>query len=366
MRHLIALQAVAETGSFGRAALYLGYTQSAVSQQIAALEALLGERLIERSRGPRPVLLTEPGHLLARHAETIAATLRAACADVTAYQTGETGEVRIGTFQSVGTRILPEVVRAFTTSWPRVSIRLTEDDSDEALLDQVARGDLDLAFCMAPLPEGPFEALRLLADPWVLLAAADATGAAVDTGPRAEASTAGHVASSDDHGDGVTAGVDDNQLVSVQSLAGRPLIGSRRCRSAYHIEDQLRSHGIEPQIIFRSDDNGTVRGLVAAGIGAAVVPELSVELDSRIRVYSLTPALAPRVVALAWHRERYRSPATRAFVDAAVAYCQRFTWAVAPDVIMPDSAPAAVHLEPPSTSDYGTGKAFRRLQANLE
>src|SRR5262249_43998295 len=154
---------VAETGSFGRAALYLGYTQSAVSQQIAALEALVGERLVERSRGPRPVLLTEPGHLLARHAETVVATLRAACADVAAYKTGEAGEVRIGTFQSVGARILPEVVRDFAASWPRVTIRLTEDDSDEALLDQVARGDLDLAFCMAPLPEGPFEAVKLLA-----------------------------------------------------------------------------------------------------------------------------------------------------------------------------------------------------------
>lgn len=346
---------MADTGSFGRAALYLGYTQSAVSQQIAALEALLGERLVERSRGPRPVLLTEPGHLLARHAETIVATLRAACADVTAYQTGETGEVRIGTFQSVGAHILPGVVRAFATSWPRVTIRLTEDDSDEALLEQVTRGDLDLAFCMAPLPEGPFEAIRLLADPWVLLAAADTTGAAVDIWPRAETSTAGHVASGNDHSDVVAGGVEDIQSVSVQALAGCPLIGSRRCRSAGHIEDQLRSQGIEPQVIFRSDDNGTVRGLVAAGIGAAVVPELTVEPDPRIRVYSLTPALAPRVVALAWHRERYRSPATRAFIDTAVVYCQRFIWAVAPDVIMPECAPAGIHREPPSMSSDEVG-----------
>src|SRR5262249_48061280 len=130
---------------------------------------------------------------------------------------------------------------------------------------------------------------------------------------------------SEDHDDDVTPSVEDIQPVSVQALAGRPLIGSRRCRSAALIEDQLRGHGIEPHVIFRSDDNGTVRGLVAAGLGAAVVPQLTVDPDPRVQAYPLVPALAPRIVALAWHRERYRSPAARAFADAAVAYCQRFT-----------------------------------------
>src|SRR5215831_5267132 len=78
LRHLAALEAVAQAGSFGRAAARLGYTQSAVSQQIAALERIVGERLLERPGGPRPVALTEAGELLLRHAGAIMARLAAA------------------------------------------------------------------------------------------------------------------------------------------------------------------------------------------------------------------------------------------------------------------------------------------------
>ena len=78
MRHLAALEAVETEGSFGRAANKLGYTQSAVSQQIATLERIVGEKLIERPGGPRPVTLTEAGRLLLRHARAIVARLQAA------------------------------------------------------------------------------------------------------------------------------------------------------------------------------------------------------------------------------------------------------------------------------------------------
>jgi len=81
LRHVAALQAVAEEGSFGRAAARLGYTQSAVSQQIATLERLVGERLVDRPGGPRPVTITEAGRVLLRHADGIMARLRAAQAD---------------------------------------------------------------------------------------------------------------------------------------------------------------------------------------------------------------------------------------------------------------------------------------------
>src|SRR6476661_10494388 len=77
LRHLVALQAIAEHGSFGRAAKALGYTQSAISQQMAALERAVGEKLIERPGGPRPVSLTEAGQLLLRHADSIVARLQA-------------------------------------------------------------------------------------------------------------------------------------------------------------------------------------------------------------------------------------------------------------------------------------------------
>src|SRR5260221_6529326 len=95
LRHLIALQAVAEERSFGRAAERLGYTQSAVSHQIAALEGLVGERVIERGRGQRSIELTQAGALLARHADAIVARLRAAQADYAAFTEGAAGLLRV-------------------------------------------------------------------------------------------------------------------------------------------------------------------------------------------------------------------------------------------------------------------------------
>src|ERR687883_1811718 len=118
LRHLAALQALAEEGSFGRAAHKLGYTQSAVSQQIATLERVVGERLVERPGGPRPVTLTEAGRILLRHAESIIARLQAAQADLAALSAGDAGSLRVGTFQSVGAKLLPEVMRRFAPSVP--------------------------------------------------------------------------------------------------------------------------------------------------------------------------------------------------------------------------------------------------------
>src|SRR5688500_15036612 len=148
VRHLAALEAVAREGSFGRAAEALGYTQSAVSQQIGTLERIVGERLLERPGGPRAVTPTEAGRLLLRHAEAIVARLRAAEADMTALRDGGAGALRVGTFQSVGAKILPELLRRFLALWPRVEFELKESASDDELLELVERGELDLTFAM--------------------------------------------------------------------------------------------------------------------------------------------------------------------------------------------------------------------------
>src|SRR5437763_10756703 len=122
LRHLVALKAVAEEGTFGRAAVRLGYTQSAISQQIATLEQIVGQRLIDRPGGPRPVSLTEAGRLLLRHAEGIGARLQAAQADLAALGAGDAGPLRIGTYQSVGAKILPTLLSQFHAEWPKVDV----------------------------------------------------------------------------------------------------------------------------------------------------------------------------------------------------------------------------------------------------
>ena len=126
IRHLTALAAVAEEGSFRRAATRLGYVQSAISEQIAALERIVGEKLVDRPGGPRAVSLTEAGELLLRHAEAIVNRLDAARADMAALQAGETGTLRVATYQSVSARVLPTVMRRFMGSWGGISIELSE------------------------------------------------------------------------------------------------------------------------------------------------------------------------------------------------------------------------------------------------
>ena len=173
LRHLAALEAVASEGNFGRAAERLGYTQSAVSQQIATLERIVGERLIDRPGGPRAVSLTEAGELLLRHAEAITARLDAARADMASLQAGETGTLRVATYQSVGARVLPGVMRRFLAEWPGIELGLSEPTTDPDLYAAIESGDLDLAFCSPPLPDGPFEALSLMSDPYVFAVPAD-------------------------------------------------------------------------------------------------------------------------------------------------------------------------------------------------
>src|SRR3954462_5714190 len=165
LRHLIALKAIAEQGTFGRAAGELGYTQSAISQQIATLERIVGQKLIDRPGGPRPVSLTEAGELLLRHAAAIAARLHAAQADLAALDAGDAGPLRIGTYQSVGAKVLPALLREFTAEWPQVDITLRESADDRELTLLVESGQLDVSIVVLPLDPGPYESVELFRDP---------------------------------------------------------------------------------------------------------------------------------------------------------------------------------------------------------
>jgi molybdate transport repressor ModE-like protein len=284
LRHFLALEAVAREGSFGKAATALGYTQSAVSQQIAALERIVGQRLVERPGGPKPVSLTEAGRLLLKHADAIAARVAAAQADLTALGDGEAGTLRVGVFQSVGQRILPELMRRYLRAWPQVKVSLTESANDEELLTLVERGDLDLTFSDLPLPEGPFEAVELLRDPYVLVVAADSPFADRDAPP------------------------------TTRELAELELIGHKHCRTIKQLEANIR---LPLHFVFRSDHNQTVQALVASGVGSALVPKLTMDPEDETTQLIDIPKLPPRVIALAWHRDRYRTPAARAFVETA-------------------------------------------------
>lgn len=300
LRHLIAIKAIAEEGSFGRAAARLGYTQSAISQQIAALERIVGLRLIERPGGPRPISLTEAGRILLRHADAIQARLLAAKADMAALEAGDAGRLRVGTFQSVGAKIIPRLLRGFSESHPQVEVLLSESQDESELLEMIERGELDLTFWTLPVAPGPYETVELLTDPYVLVVPAGSPLSSLKRTP------------------------------TLKEVALQPLIGFNRCSAMDQVESHLSSTGRVPNIVFRSDNNGTVQGLVGAGLGLSVAPRLTVdEDDPSVAVIDLQGRIPPRVIGLVWHRDRHRSPAAAAFVESAIAVCRELSAAAA-------------------------------------
>jgi len=283
LRHFAALEAVGRTRSFVAAARELGYTQSAISQQIARLERAVGQKLVERPGGPRPVALTEAGTLLLRHADAIVAQLDAAEADMAALAAGAAGPLRLGIFQSVGARILPGLLRRFREEWPLVEVRVREETDAAELLRLLEHGELDLTFADLPLRGGPFEWNEILRDPYVLLVPADDALAQRDAAP------------------------------ALRDLAGLPLVTWRQLGEP---ETYLRGRVPNLNVVFRSDDNGTLVGLVSEGLGYAVVPQLVV--NPRNAAYVALPfgnRIPPRHLAIVWHRDRYRSAAAEAFIE---------------------------------------------------
>jgi DNA-binding transcriptional LysR family regulator len=176
-RHLEALVAIAAEGSFSGAARRLGYTPSAVSQQIAALERIVGQRLIDRSAtdGAR---LTRAGALLYTHAESIIAAIHAAEADLVAAR--EESAFRIGAVRTVAQRLFPPTLRRFRQRYPDKPLELLERASSGELLEFVECGVVDAAFVSLPAANGArFDVRPVFADAFVLAVPTDSALAGV-------------------------------------------------------------------------------------------------------------------------------------------------------------------------------------------
>jgi molybdate transport repressor ModE-like protein len=291
-RHLIALEAIARTGSFSKAAAELGYAQSAVSQQIATLERATGHKLVERGRGPKPVALTEAGVIVLRHAERMAARLGALRADLDALDAGELGSLRVGVFQSASARLLPAVLARFRDAWPRIDVKLHSERDTPALDRLVLGGELDLSFSMVQsLPDG-LSYRELMSDPYVVLVPPTSPLAALDE-------------------------------MDLHALDGADLIAQdARDSCSMPVERAIDAARISTRVVFRTEDNLTVQRLVGTGLGCAVVPRLTIEEDAPAPNGVIVPLAAAsafeRRIGIVWHRDRYRSPAARGFVQAAI------------------------------------------------
>jgi DNA-binding transcriptional LysR family regulator len=293
IRHLAALEAIVREGSFRGAADSLGYVQSAISQQVSHLEQLVGTRLIERSRGSSPIALTDAGRLLLDHVEIILSRFQAAQSDLDALVQGRAGVLRVGAFQSAATRLFPHVLPSFARVAPDVRIVPTEMQTDAPLFGLVERGEVDLAFCQLPIADGPFESIDLMEDPFVLVVSGRSPLAEQDEPP------------------------------SLAEIGDMPLIGFNDSRAQDRVLEALRARGIEPEFVFRSDLNATVQSLVAADIGVAIAPYLSVDPQHPGTSVIELPDLPPRKIVLIWHRDRARPPSAALFTDAVRTTCAR-------------------------------------------
>ena len=291
-RHLLALDAVANQASFIRAAAALGYTQSAVSQQIAALERVVGQKLVERPGGTHPVRLTRAGEILVEHARAIGARLSTAQADLSAADSGESGPMRVGTLQSIGAYLLPGILRRFARRQPRTEVRLIEAHSDAELLELLDQAAIDLAFVHLPATSAGLESVGLLEDEYVLLVP--------------ERSPLG--------GRG--------RVPTLEELASIRLVGFNHCRSSRQVIEYFRAYGLRPTFVLRSDDVATIQGFVAADLGTALLPRLAAEaLLPGVRLVDLDGLIPPRRIGLARSVERVESGPVQGFVAAAIEQC---------------------------------------------
>lgn len=285
LRHLAALEAVVEEGTFARAAERLGYTQSAVSQQIAGLERVVGERVFDRPGGPRPVELTPIGGELLRHGRQILRRIDAIDDELERFRHGEVGRLTVGTFQSVSATVLPLLVGRLRDEHPALEINAFESDRDHELEERLAGGQLDLSF-MVGEPQPEFEARRLVTDPFVLIA----RPGQFPSGP-----------------------------VSLAAIADEPMVGQHENSCQLLNEAGLRAAGLEPAYVFRTNDNGTVAAMVRAGMGVAILPILCTEPeDPRTSLHPLDPPILGREISIAWRAGRTLSPAAERFIELAV------------------------------------------------
>jgi DNA-binding transcriptional LysR family regulator len=283
---LNVLREVAYRGSLSAAADALSYTQSAVSQQVATLEAEAGMALLERH--PRGVSLTAAGQTLVGHAEGVLARLEAAEAALAEIAGLRAGRLRMASFPTAGGTLMPLAIATFRAAYPDVELTLAEGEPEE-IVPRLRAGDLDLAllfeFALETLLDEDMTRVELLEDPMYLALPRDH--------PAARRS---RVRLQDLH-----------DAAWVQTASASPC--------ARHVVRSCHAAGFEPNVAFESDDYQTVQGLVAAGVGVALIPELALSaVREDIAIRALSPAPPVRQVIAAAPAGARLVPATPAML----------------------------------------------------
>jgi DNA-binding transcriptional LysR family regulator len=285
---LNVFQEVVERGSFSAAADSLSYSQSAVSQSIATLEGELGVALIERRRGGlRP---TAAGAALTAHVGGIMARIERAESEIAAIAAGHGGRLRAASFPTAGATLMPQAIAGFRASHPGVEVTLAEGEPEE-IAPRLRAGEFDL----------------------VLLFEFDGVGERLGAGMRRfELSDDPlHLALRHDH---PLAGRKRVRLEDLREESWVQTSAASPC--AKHVIRSCHAAGFEPSVSFESDDYQTVQGLVAAGVGVALIPQLALStVRDDIVVRALDPESPARKVFAATPRSAAVTPAVATMLD---------------------------------------------------
>lgn len=277
--------AVAETGSFTRAAEREGITQPTLSEQILRLEGKahgLNRRLFDRLG--RKVVLTDAGHVLLAHAQSILAAIDEA--ERAVLDSGEGGRLRVGAIPTVAPFLLPPAITRFRKGHPSIQLQLKEDLTERLLADLLA-GELDVALMALPIRDDRLHVEKLFTEPLVM-------------------------AIPPEHP------LTRKQEVKLGDVVDEPFI---LLDDVHCFGDQVLSFchrgGLEPRVVCRGEQIVTLLAMVAAGQGVSVVPEMAAVADvAKSCVYRALGKPAPsRTLCAVWHKQRYRPESLRAFVD---------------------------------------------------
>jgi LysR family transcriptional regulator, hydrogen peroxide-inducible genes activator len=275
--------AIADTGSFSRAARQTFVSQPALSQQIAKLEDELGTRLFNRLG--RSVTLTEIGKSFLPRVRAVLRDLESARNDVVEKKTSITGLVSVGVIPTIAPYFLPSILATFSRKWPLVHITVVEEIT-ALLLDKLRAGSIDVAVVALPVPvrSQEFESFPLMTEK--LFAAL----------PK------GHELAS-------------RREVSLGELQGEPflLLRDGHCFRETAVEACKRARLI-PQIVFESGQFSSILSMVSAGLGVSIVPAMALEKRPGCRYVPLADRRAARTIGFVTLNGKSRTRANEAFL----------------------------------------------------
>jgi DNA-binding transcriptional LysR family regulator len=302
VQRLTIFREVANRRSFSAAADALSYSQSAVSQAVATLESELGVTLIERDRrGVRP---TAAGAALVGHADGVLARLEAAEAEIAAIAGLRAGRLRIASFPTAGATLMPVAIASFRAAHPSVTVSLAEGEPSE-IVPRLRAGEFDLVLIYefsgtSEKVGSGIRRARLLEDP---MQVALPTGHPLADEPRLRLE-------------------DLREQSWVQTSAHSPC--------ARHVLRCCHAAGFEPTVSFESDDYQTVQGLVAAGLGVALIPQLALSsVRDDISIRALEPPVPLRTIFAATPRGEAVMPAVATMLDVLRTTARRYEGAAA-------------------------------------